>query len=95
MEENKKNIILSAKNVVVKFKVRDRELTAIRNVSFDFEEGKVVAIVGESGSGKSVFTKTFTGMLDINGRIESGEIWFEGNDIYLDVLHFASPFYKS
>ncbi len=81
MEENKKNIILSAKNVVVKFKVRDRELTAIRNVSFDFEEGKVVAIVGESGSGKSVFTKTFTGMLDINGRIESGEIWFEGNDI--------------
>lgn len=80
MEENK-NIILSAKNVVVKFKVRDRVLTAIRNVSFDFEEGKVVAIVGESGSGKSVFTKTFTGMLDINGRVDSGEIWFEGQDL--------------
>ena len=76
-----KNIILSVKDLEVKFKVRDRELTAIRNVSLDFEEGKVVAIVGESGSGKSVFTKTFTGMLDINGRISNGEIYFEGKDI--------------
>ncbi|NLC97196.1 MAG: ABC transporter ATP-binding protein [Erysipelotrichaceae bacterium] len=75
------NIILSVKDLEVKFKVRDRELTAIRNISMDFEEGKVVAIVGESGSGKSVFTKTFTGMLDINGRITNGEIYFENEDI--------------
>lgn len=76
-----KNTILSVKDLEVKFKVRDRELTAIRNISLDFEEGKVVAIVGESGSGKSVFTKTFTGMLDINGRVTNGEIWFEGEDL--------------
>ncbi|MDO4778104.1 MAG: ABC transporter ATP-binding protein [Tissierellia bacterium] len=78
MEKNK---ILSVKDLEVKFKVRDRELTAIRNISLDFEEGKVVAIVGESGSGKSVFTKTFTGMLEINGRVSNGEIWFEGQDL--------------
>lgn len=78
MEEN---IILSVKDLEVKFAVRDRELTAIRGVDIDFEEGKVLAIVGESGSGKSVFTKTFTGMLDENGRISRGEIWFEGEDI--------------
>ncbi len=76
-----KNIILSVKDLEVKFKVRDRVLTAIRNISFDFEEGKVVAIVGESGSGKSVFTKTFTGMLDINGIISQGSIMFEGQDL--------------
>lgn len=76
-----KNIILSVKNLEVKFKVRDRILTAIRNISLDFEEGKVVAIVGESGSGKSVFTKTFTGMLDINGSVTGGEIYFEGQDL--------------
>lgn len=78
---SEKNIILSVKDLEVKFKVRDRVLTAIRNVSFDFEEGKVVAIVGESGSGKSVFTKTFTGMLDINGMISNGSIMFEGQDL--------------
>ncbi len=76
-----KNIILSVKDLVVKFKVRDRVLTAIRNVSLDFEEGKVVAIVGESGSGKSVFTKTFTGMLEVNGKVTNGEIWFEGENL--------------
>ena len=76
-----KNIILSVKDLVVKFKVRDRVLTAIRNVSLDFEEGKVVAIVGESGSGKSVFTKTFTRILEVNGKVTNGEIWFEGENL--------------
>lgn len=76
-----KNIILSVKDLEVKFKVRDKELTAIRNISLDFEEGKVVAIVGESGSGKSVFTKTFTGMLDLNGRVSNGEIHFDGQNL--------------
>jgi len=75
------NPILSVKNLEVKFKVRDRVLTAIRNISLDFEEHKVVAIVGESGSGKSVFTKTFTGLLDINGEVSNGEIWFEGRNL--------------
>ena len=75
------NIILSVKDLEVKFKVRDRILTAIRGISLDFEEGKVVAIVGESGSGKSVFTKTFTGMLDINGEVSNGSIMFEGQDL--------------
>lgn len=77
----KKQPILSVKSLEVKFGVRNRELTAIRNISLDFEEGKVVAIVGESGSGKSVFTKTFTGMLDDNGKVTNGEIWFEGEDL--------------
>lgn len=75
------NIILSVKDLQVKFKVRDRELTAIRHISLDIEEGKVLAIVGESGSGKSVFTKTFTGMLESNGRVSNGEIWFEDKNL--------------
>ena len=75
------NVILSVKDLEVKFKVRDRVLTAIRNISMDFIEGKVVAIVGESGSGKSVFTKTFTGMLEVNGEISKGSIMFEGQDL--------------
>ena len=72
-----KNVILSAKNIEVKFKVRNRVLTAIRNVSLDFEEGKVVAIVGESGSGKSVFTKTFTGMIDMNGEVSMVKLFLK------------------
>ena len=73
--------ILSARNVVVKFSLRGRVLTAIRQASLDLHEGETLAIVGESGSGKSVFTKSFIGMLDANGWVDSGEIIFEGQDL--------------
>ena len=79
MENN--NTILSVKDLQVEFAVRDRKLKAIRNISMDLREGRVLALVGESGSGKSVFTKTFTGMLDENGEISNGEIIFEGQDL--------------
>ena len=77
----KKEPILSAQNLMVKFKVRDRILTAVRNVSLDLNENETLAIVGESGSGKSVLTKTFTGMLDSNGYIDEGHIIFNGQDL--------------
>ncbi len=73
--------ILSAKDVVVKFSLRGQVLTAIRQASLDLYEGQTMAIVGESGSGKSVFTKTFLGMLDANGWVDSGSIMFEGQDL--------------
>ena len=64
MEE--KNVLLSIKDLQVKFRVRGRILTAIRGISLDIYENESIAIVGESGSGKSVFTKTFAGMLDLS-----------------------------
>ncbi len=79
--ETTKNVILSVKDLVVKFKVRNKELTAIRHISMDLYNGETLAIVGESGSGKTVLTKTFTGMLESNGRIESGSIIFEGQEL--------------
>ncbi len=74
-------IILSVKELVVKFKLRGKVLTAIRGASLDLYEGESLAIVGESGSGKSVFTKTFMGLLDANGWIAGGNIIYGGKDI--------------
>lgn len=76
-----KNKVLSVRDMVVEFEVRDRILTAIRNISIDLYEGEVLAVVGESGSGKSVLTKTFTGMLESNGRIAKGSINYRGQDL--------------
>lgn len=76
-----KNVILTAQDIVVEFDVRDKILTAIRGVSIDLIEGEVLALVGESGSGKSVLTKTFTGMLEENGRIAQGSINYRGQDL--------------
>jgi len=79
MEEQKK--ILSVKDLVIKFKLRGRTLTAIREASLDIYEGESLAIVGESGSGKSVFTKSFMGLLDGNGWIDGGSIVYDGEDL--------------
>lgn len=76
-----KNVVLSVKDIEVQFRVRDSYLTAIRNVSLDLYDGETFAIVGESGSGKSVFTKTFTGMLESNGKITNGSVMFHGQDL--------------
>ncbi|MGT2847340.1 ABC transporter ATP-binding protein [Streptococcus massiliensis] len=76
-----KNVILTARDVVVEFDVRDRVLTAIRGVSLDLIQGEVLALVGESGSGKSVLTKTFTGMLEENGRVAEGSIDYRGQEL--------------
>ena len=76
-----KKILLSIKDLHVKFRVRGRILTAIRGVSLDLYENESIAIVGESGSGKSVFTKTFAGMLDANGYISEGSIIFNDEEL--------------
>lgn len=73
--------ILSVKDLVIKFNLRGRVLTAIREASLDLIQGESLAIVGESGSGKSVFTKSFMGLLDGNGWIESGSIIYKEKDL--------------
>ena len=76
-----KKILLSVKNLNVKFRVRGRILTAIRGVSLDLYENESIAIVGESGSGKSVFTKTFAGMLETNGFISEGQLLYNDQEL--------------
>ena len=85
-KENKK-VLLSLKDVDVKFNVRGRILSAIRHVSLDIYEHESLAIVGESGSGKSVLTKTFAGMLDSNGFISNGSIIFSDDSLSKTVIN--------
>ena len=80
-KENDRKVLLSLRDVDVKFNVRGRILSAIRHVSLDIYEHESIAIVGESGSGKSVLTKTFAGMLDSNGFISNGSIIFSDDEL--------------
>ena len=79
MEE--RETILSVRDLNIKFSLRGRTLHAIRDVSLDLHKGESLAIVGESGSGKSVFVKSFMGLLDANGWVDSGEILYNGEDL--------------
>lgn len=90
--ENESNVILSIRDLNIKFTLRGKTLHAIRGVSLDLYEGETLAVVGESGSGKSVLNKTCMGLLDKNGFIESGSILFEGRD--LTTLHTEKEWEK-
>ena len=89
-----KKVLLSLKNVEVKFNVRGRILTAIRNVSLDVYENESLAIVGESGSGKSVLTKTFAGMLETNGFISNGSIILADDEISQTTVKMTPAKYR-
>jgi len=83
------NKILSVRDLYVDFTVRGGILQAIRGVDLDIYKGETVAIVGESGSGKSVFTKTFTGMLEENGKISRGSILFHSGGKTVDLAKLS------
>ena len=79
--EKEDKILLKVKHVDVKFHVRGRVLNAIRDANLEIKDGETLAIVGESGSGKSVLTKTFAGMLDSNGFISHGNVYFYDDEL--------------
>ena len=76
-----KNKVLEVKNLTVSFRTADGKLQAVRDISFDLEKGKTLAIVGESGSGKSVTSKAIMGILAGNAMVEAGEIHYGGRDL--------------
>ncbi len=74
--DTQKEILLSVRDLHVKFSLRGQQLHALRGISLDVYKGESLAIVGESGSGKSVLVKNFNGLLDKNGWIDSGHIFY-------------------
>ena len=75
------NKLLDVKNLTTRFKLDDGVLTAVDHVSFHVNEGETLGIVGESGCGKSVTSYSILNLVAAPGRIEEGEIWFEGKEL--------------
>lgn len=70
--------ILSVQEVQKIYKTDSGNVTALRGVSCDFEEGKFHAIIGRSGSGKSTLLHVLSGL----DRPTSGQVLMNGKDIY-------------
>lgn len=61
-------------------------LTAVSNVDFEIEKGKITAIIGPNGAGKSTFFNLISGF----HRPTSGTITFEGKDITKTPAHIGA-----
>ncbi len=57
------------------------EVRAVNGVSFNLDRGKVLGIVGESGSGKSVTAYSIMQILAGTGKIVSGSIKLDGQEL--------------
>ena len=75
--KKKDNIILSIKNASYRYGDADEDDYALRNVSFDFESGKMYAIRGRSGTGKTTLLSLISGL----ERCSEGEIIFDGKSL--------------
>jgi oligopeptide transport system ATP-binding protein len=75
--------LLQVRNLTTRFATERGPVTAVDNISFDIDAGETVALVGESGSGKSVTALSIMRLIPSPpGRIESGEVVFEGRDLF-------------
>lgn len=75
--------ILEVNNLQVSFHTYAGEVQSVRGVTFDANEGEILAIVGESGCGKSVTSKTVMGLINTSpGEIKAGsEVLYLGKNI--------------
>ena len=73
--------MLEVKDLHTSFFTPAGEVRAVNGVSFNLDAGKVLGIVGESGSGKSVTAYSVMQILEKTGKIVSGSIKFNGQEL--------------
>ena len=73
--------LLEVKDLHTSFFTPAGEVKAVNGVSFNLDHGKVLGIVGESGSGKSVTAYSIMQILADTGKIVSGSIKLDGQEL--------------
>ncbi|MBN1201275.1 MAG: ABC transporter ATP-binding protein [Anaerolineae bacterium] len=76
-----KELLLRIRNLSVNYTTRRGMLGAVDNVNLDLYRGEVLGLVGESGCGKSTLGKAIMRMIPPPGRIDTGELHFNGADL--------------
>ncbi|MGD0177629.1 MAG: ABC transporter ATP-binding protein [Candidatus Bathyarchaeia archaeon] len=73
--------LLSVRNLHTNFYTYDGVVHAVDNVSFDIEKRESMALVGETGCGKSVTAYSILRLIQPPGKIDKGEVIFEGENL--------------
>ena len=81
MATNNQTPLLEVRNLKTYFYTEDGVVHAVDGVDFYVNSGEVLGIVGESGCGKSVTSLSIMRLISQPGKIEAGEILFEGKDL--------------
>ena len=81
-EENKKDLILDIKDLVIHYETEDGVVEAVNGLDIQLEHGKTLGLVGETGSGKTTTALSILRLVpDPPGVIKNGSIILDGKDI--------------
>jgi oligopeptide transport system ATP-binding protein len=73
--------LLEIKGLCVNFHTKRGIVRAVRDLDLSIDKGQTLAVVGESGCGKSVTAHSINRLIPSPGRIEAGEVLFEGRNL--------------
>lgn len=74
-------VALEIQGLTTRFATRGDAVTAVNDVSFSVEKGRILGLVGESGSGKSVTGFSIMGLIDAPGEVSAGRVLVDGADL--------------
>jgi len=73
--------LLDVRGLRTSFHTSDGIVRAVTGIDFHVNRGEVMGLVGESGCGKSVTSLSILRLVASPGRIEAGEVIFDGVDL--------------
>lgn len=73
--------VVEVTDLAIAYDTRKSEVQAVRDVSFAIQRGEALGLVGESGCGKSTLAYGLIGYLGRNGRINHGDVLFQGESM--------------
>lgn len=80
-KSNQPQPLVEVRDLHITFQSSTGVVEAVRGANLQIYPGQSVAIVGESGSGKSTTAMALIGLLPGTGKVSSGQILFQGEDI--------------
>ena len=76
-KQKKRNVLLSIQHASYQYNDAEKDEYALKDVSYDFEAGKIYAVKGRSGTGKTTLLSLISGL----ERCTEGKIIFDGKDL--------------
>jgi oligopeptide/dipeptide ABC transporter ATP-binding protein len=73
--------LLEVRGLQTSFYTRDGVVHAVDGIDFHVDRSEIMGLVGESGCGKSVTALSIMGLVGRPGRVEAGEVIFDGQDL--------------